>query len=515
MATLTINGTVNQIREGSTTNGSQWDVGGDSPQNACFIKFPTTLPNAKIKSAQINWRITSYGYRAATPFYVQACGKYTSTINGKNQPTLLGIRDETQINANYTGDVTLNATNAIISSVSENLDAIYVKVYTNNGKNRKHMTNSPSLTVTYVDPPKFNDDVADKTVNAGSMVSFTCSATGANTYAWYKNGTLASSVPTYMFTPTRTDNNATIYCVIGNEAGTARSNDAKLTVRFAPYNVTIPDIEVGVGETGVMKATFADGNPPFSGVYSWKVDGDAVSETSDTLEIPYGDYETGEHTVSVTVENEVGIATGNATFDITSRIPSVYVPSIVCEENSEVSITAMGDLGVPTAECTWTKNGSEEKTGQTVSYYFTRGDNGAEIKLTAVNDAGTSVDTGTATVYWDAEILTQPTNKVFSGSPVTFVVTATGNPSPSYQWYKNGVPMDGETGNTLTVLGEFSSEFFCRVSNVGATVDSDKVGVIPNAGTARKPEKKFAFYMKGNKLYSPYYYDNGAKEFEK
>jgi hypothetical protein len=49
-------------------------------------------------------------------------------------------------------------------------------------------------------------------------------------------------------------------------------------------------------------------------------------------------------------------------------------------------------------------------------------------------------------------IIGQPANQTVSqGQTATFTVTATGIPNPSYQWLKNGSPISGATGATLTI----------------------------------------------------------------
>lgn len=46
----------------------------------------------------------------------------------------------------------------------------------------------------------------------------------------------------------------------------------------------------------------------------------------------------------------------------------------------------------------------------------------------------------------------QPLSQNIAGSsPVTFTATANGLPSPTYQWQKNGVNINGATGSSYTV----------------------------------------------------------------
>jgi hypothetical protein len=49
-------------------------------------------------------------------------------------------------------------------------------------------------------------------------------------------------------------------------------------------------------------------------------------------------------------------------------------------------------------------------------------------------------------------ITSQPlAQTVSAGQPVTFSVSATGSPSPSFQWSKNGIPVVGATGASFTI----------------------------------------------------------------
>jgi len=63
---------------------------------------------------------------------------------------------------------------------------------------------------------------------------------------------------------------------------------------------------------------------------------------------------------------------------------------------------------------------------------------------------------------------------------VNLFVTATGTPSPEYQWYQNGVPISGEINSTLSFYAQSvgSSTYKCKVSNIAGTVWSNDMTVI-------------------------------------
>jgi hypothetical protein len=56
-------------------------------------------------------------------------------------------------------------------------------------------------------------------------------------------------------------------------------------------------------------------------------------------------------------------------------------------------------------------------------------------------------------------ISTQPISKsVLSGQPVTFSVTATGTPTPTFQWRKNGIAISGATNATFTLAATVAAD---------------------------------------------------------
>jgi hypothetical protein len=78
-----------------------------------------------------------------------------------------------------------------------------------------------------------------------------------------------------------------------------------------------------------------------------------------------------------------------------------------------------------------------------------------------------------------------------SGS-ITFAVTVSGRPLPSYQWYTEGLPIDGQTSSTLEVLGRFvdvadsGKSYFVRVTNSAGSIDSNSA-VLTVTASAKAP----------------------------
>jgi Leucine-rich repeat (LRR) protein len=75
-------------------------------------------------------------------------------------------------------------------------------------------------------------------------------------------------------------------------------------------------------------------------------------------------------------------------------------------------------------------------------------------------------------------ISTQPVNRtVTEGQSATFTIAATGNPTPTYQWRRNGTTISGATSTsytiTTTAMTDSGAVFSCVVSNAAGSVTSN------------------------------------------
>ena len=89
-------------------------------------------------------------------------------------------------------------------------------------------------------------------------------------------------------------------------------------------------------------------------------------------------------------------------------------------------------------------------------------------------------------------ILVQPQNQsALPKDSVTFVVGATGSDPMSYQWYKNGIMIEGATRPNYTILevdkNDQSDVYWVVVSNMAGTVESDEVFVTVMDGMILQP----------------------------
>lgn len=126
---------------------------------------------------------------------------------------------------------------------------------------------------------------------------------------------------------------------------------------------------------------------------------------------------------------------------------------------ANVTFTAMVS-GDPLPAYQWKKDGVNISGATNSSYSLanvTTGD-AASYTLFASNSAGNTTSTAaTLTVNVSTvapAITTQPVSQtVNAGDSVTFTAAASGNPTPTYQWRKNGVDISGATGTSYTING--------------------------------------------------------------
>lgn len=64
---------------------------------------------------------------------------------------------------------------------------------------------------------------------------------------------------------------------------------------------------------------------------------------------------------------------------------------------------------------------------------------------------------------------------VYSGYLVNLSVTASGGPTPTYQWYLNGNIIAGATNSTYSYYAATTGTYKCRVTNAGGYVDSSDI----------------------------------------
>ena len=279
---------------------------------------------------------------------------------------------------------------------------------------------------------------------------FTVAATGTKplAYQWYKDGALIDGAvdSSYTIDPVIIDDVGVYEVVVANLFGDATSDPAVLTLGESPTISEQPQSETACPGDGVIFTVTADGTGSLS--YQWKKNGAVIfGATLDFLFIDNIDSgDEGEYTVVVT--GDCGATTSDAavlTMDTGPTITTQPQSATPCEGDA-VTLTVSA-AGAKPFSYQWRHDGQLIVGATGASLIIDPVDLGDEgdyqVVVSTLCGSATS-DTATLTVA-PAPIITEhpQTQVACEGGAVTFTVTADGEPPLSYQWRKDGQPIDG------------------------------------------------------------------------
>ncbi|MBI5472051.1 MAG: immunoglobulin domain-containing protein [Ignavibacteriae bacterium] len=175
---------------------------------------------------------------------------------------------------------------------------------------------------------------------------------------------------------------------------------------------------------------------------------------------------------------------------LTPPVPSQ--PAFTAQPQSRSVVTgaqvsfSVSATGFPAPSLRWQRSGIDIQGASSSVLVLTSvsvSDSGASFRCIASNSLGT-VTSNTAILSVAAPNLappfftTHPSNQfVTTGEPATFSAAASGNPSPSFQWQKNGVDIPSAINATYTTPATLPSDsgtiFRCIASNSQGTSASD------------------------------------------
>ena len=175
-----------------------------------------------------------------------------------------------------------------------------------------------------------------------------------------------------------------------------------------------------------------------------------------------------------------------------STITTQPASQIVTAGNSaSFSVVATG-YGTLTYQ--WKKDGSDiaGATGATYTITSAATTSAGSYTVVVTNAAG-SVTSAAATLTVNVlpAITTQPSSQsVTAGSSVTFSVVATGTPTPTYQWRKDGATISGATATSYALSSPVSGDagsYTVVVTNAAGSVTSSSATLTVNAAYVPPP----------------------------
>ena len=173
-------------------------------------------------------------------------------------------------------------------------------------------------------------------------------------------------------------------------------------------------------------------------------------------------------------------------------------PSNVSIYSTETATFNVSANGTAPLSYQWRKGGINI-LGATSSSYTTpattTADNNSEFSVVVTNSAGSVASANAVLKITEANpgISTQPADvSVYEGETATYSAIATGIPSLSYQWYKDGVAVTGATGSSYSIpnltLSSNGAKFKVIISNSKGSITSNEavlgvVGKVPSIKT--------------------------------
>ena len=355
-----------------------------------------------------------------------------------------------------------NATNRTYTFTATALTAgSYTCFVTNNFGN---ITSAAGiLTISAI--PTITKQPVTQTAVSGSSVTFSVNYTGVPTptFQWKKNnvnitGATASSLAL---------NNVTMadagkYSVtLVNMAGTVTSSQATLSILDPPVITLQPISQTVLLGSPVSFTSAATGSP--APTFQWQLNGidilDAINPNYDILSAQISDA--GDYTV--TASSLVGSAVSQvATLNVV--YPPVITSDIVdlaVNVGDPISMTFGVDAN-PLPVYQWFKNNAQiqNQTNNTFSILSSMVSDVGSYYCIASNAWGSATSYVATVSIQQAPVVTlQPISKsVYTGDSVTFSCSGTGIPAPTYQWYKNGVIINGATSPSFTIIGVSSQD---------------------------------------------------------
>ena len=223
---------------------------------------------------------------------------------------------------------------------------------------------------------------------------------------------------------------------------------------------------------------------------------------SATLNVTYSPTAANNDTGSISITsndpvNPTTVIGLSGTGSLTAVAPTITAqPANQTVTAGQTATFAVAASGSATLTYQWQKNGANI-SGATAASYTTPAtattDSGSTFRVVVSNSVG-SVTSATATLTVNAAavaptITTQPASQtVTAGQTATFAVAASGSPTLTYQWQKNGVNISGATTASyttpVTATTDSGSTFRAVVSNSVGSVTSAAATLTVNAAPA-------------------------------
>jgi len=309
----------------------------------------------------------------------------------------------------------------------------------------------------------------NQTIVAGSNASITVVAGGdpTLTYQWRFNGAnlTGATAATLTLVAVQTNQLGLYSVVVSNPYGSVTSSNATLDVKTAPFVASHPQSLTVLEGSPAAFAVTAGGDGPFA--YQWRFGGTNLAGATNSSFGLASAFTNHAGLYSVVISSAYGSATSsNATLTVNVPPTIITQPQTLAAtlgSNATFTVTATGD---PTLLYQW-RFGGVNLAGATAATLTLTNLQPAQVGLYSVvvsNPFGSATSSNaTLTVHLPPAIANNGTDQpqpqtVIQGSNATFSVTATGDPTLTYQWLFNGAVIAGATNNPLTLAGVLTNQ---------------------------------------------------------
>lgn len=331
-----------------------------------------------------------------------------------------------------------------------------------------------TLTVNPLLTPSLTINVTNDDICAGTSVTFTTSPVNGGTsptYVWKRNNTTIGTGSA--FTTNTMANGDNVYCEMTSNATCATPktvrSDNTIIMKVTPYStptITITS-DVGTswcsGKPAVFRANITNGGP--TPTYEWQVNGQVVGANVDTYmtsQLINGDQVRCRLTSSLKCFTPAIVTSNTLTMTInqTTQSSIVIAPnpdSVICDK-TEVTMYSFFTNGGATPSFQWMLNGQDVPGATAGTFKTTSLSSGDIIQCRFISSATCVFPEVSLPVSFNVNPLIDPSVNVivYYIGDETFRFTAipvNGGLNPSYQWYKNNVPISGATGETYDAVG--------------------------------------------------------------
>lgn len=241
------------------------------------------------------------------------------------------------------------------------------------------------------------------------------------------------------------------------------SDDVLLTVNALP---NAPAITAPASVCANSTNNQASG-PAGASSYMWTINNGTITSGATAQTVTYTAGATGNVTLTLLVTNAATCAASN-----TLNIPLATTPTVTTQpanqtvcENDSVTFTAAANNSSSVQWQISTDGGANFNNvpganNATLNITASLAQNGARYRAVFANSCGPiNTNAATLTVNPRVSISTQPASQAACvGASVTFNVVANGTAPLTYQWRKNGAPINGATNSSLSLTAVTSAD---------------------------------------------------------